>query len=80
MIVELVGPKQVRVIKKGNSIFDLSFRMLSFRDALNYTGPTSLRKKVAKISLIYFKNKFFRYFVKSRFGKIFNLDVGKGLF
>ena len=44
MIIECVGPRNVKVIKKGNSVFDLNVNMLSFRDAMNYTGPLSLSK------------------------------------
>ena len=35
-IIEVVGPGNIRIIKKGNSIFDLRVDMLCFRDCMNY--------------------------------------------
>ena len=44
MIIQIAGPDSIKVIKKGNSIFDLNVKLLSFRDCSNYTGPMSLSK------------------------------------
>lgn len=44
LIVEVVGPSKVKVIKKGNSIFDMRIDQLCFRDCMNYCGPISLAK------------------------------------
>lgn len=35
-IIEVVGPGNIKIIKKGNSIFDLRVDMLCFRDCMNY--------------------------------------------
>ena len=43
-ILEIVDPKDVSVIKRGETLFALDFRGFSFRDAMNYCGPISLAK------------------------------------
>ena len=53
MMVEVMGPSKVKVIKKGNSVFDLNIDKLSFRDCMNYCGPMSLAKfaKIFKLPI-----------------------------
>ena len=48
LLLEAVGHKNIKVIKKGNTIFDLRIQKLCFRDAMNYCGPMSL-SRFAKI-------------------------------
>ena len=43
-ILALIDLKDVHVIKRGETIFSLSFNGLSFRDCMNYSGPMSLDK------------------------------------
>lgn len=43
-ILALIDLKDVHVIKRGETIFSLSFNGLSFRDCMNYSGPMSLEK------------------------------------
>ena len=35
--LEMMGPENINVIKKGSSVFLLNYKYLSFRDALNYS-------------------------------------------
>ena len=44
LILEVANLTEIRVIKKGNAIFDLKIGLLCFRDAINYCGPMSLAK------------------------------------
>ena len=60
MIIECAGPQNVKVIKKGNSIFDMNVNMLSFRDAMNYSGPISL-SRFAAIFKLNISKKIFPY-------------------
>ena len=50
-ILGLVDLKKVHVIKRGETIFSLSFDGLSFRDCMNYSGPMSLSKFAAIFEL-----------------------------
>ena len=59
-ILELVGPEKIHVIKRGESVFALSFDDLSFRDAMNYCGPMSL-EKFADIFKLDVKKNIFPY-------------------
>ena len=44
LIIQNTKGKKLKIIKRGNSYFDVRFRGLSFRDACNYLGPGSLSK------------------------------------
>ena len=35
--LEVMGPENINVIKKGSSVFSLNYKYLTFRDALNYS-------------------------------------------
>ena len=50
-ILELKAPEDVHVIKRGESLFALDVNGLSFRDAMNYCGPMSLKKFAAIFQL-----------------------------
>ena len=50
-ILELKNPEDVHVIKRGESLFALDVNGLSFRDAMNYCGPMSLKKFAAIFQL-----------------------------
>jgi len=49
--VEIVGPSNVSVIKKGSAIFNLKFGFINFRDSQNYCGPASLAKFASMFKL-----------------------------
>ena len=36
-LIEVIGPTEVQVIKKGASFFSLNYQYLSFRDVMNYS-------------------------------------------
>ena len=59
-ILEIVGPENVHVIKRGESVFALNFNDISFRDAMNYCGPLSL-EKFAEIFRLEVKKNIFPY-------------------
>ena len=43
-ILELIDISKIHIIKRGESIFALTFNGFSFRDAMHYCGPMSLKK------------------------------------
>ena len=42
LLFEVLDSEKLRVIKRGATLFSLDYENLSFRDALNYSGPNSL--------------------------------------